>query len=147
MLVLPHLPKHAQPAPGPGSSTHLISPDNNVEQEEVFVDNSGLAPIYVLRKDHKPFDVTVGGPPGIPVCGASAGYNANLSHHISTIIRPVWKRDSNVCTSTEEMMAAIQDVNKRDMYSNTVLGSTDVSALYPSIDVDFAARIVGTRTS
>ena len=55
----------------------------------LLVDNSGLVPIYVLRKDHKPFDVTVGGPPGRPVCGASAGYNAKLSHHISTIIRPV----------------------------------------------------------
>lgn len=39
--------------------------------------------------------------------------------------------------NTEEMMAEIARVNADGLRENTVIGSTDVKALYPSLDIDF----------
>ena len=76
------------------------------------------------------------------LCGASVAYTKKLSHFISSILRPLWKNDDNACTSTEEMLAAIKALNERNIEGKLIVGSADVDKLYPSIDVDFAARAV-----
>ena len=111
-------------------------------KNNLLVENSGLAPVYALRKDHKVCNDQEKGPPTRPVCGASSGYNNKLSNFISTIIRPIWKDNEIVCTNTEEMMAAIESTNKSNKSSDIIVGSADVKALYPSLDIDSCAEIV-----
>ena len=54
-------------------------------------------------------------------------------------LRPVWQEQETTCTSTEEMLAAIRDMNDSDTLDGDVtVGSADVKALYPNIDIDFA---------
>ena len=106
--------------------------------------NHGLAPLYTLRKDHKETADPIAGPPTRPVCGASSAYNSKLSHFLGMFLRPVWQEQETTCTSTEEMLAAIRDMNDSDTLDGDItVGSADVKALYPSIDIDFAAEICG----
>ena len=109
------------------------------------VDNSGYAPQYALRKDHKPCEDQTKGPPTRPVCGASAAYNRKLAHFISMILRPIWQQEETVCTNTEEVMAAFNDVNKKDITNTLIVGSADVKALYPSLDINHTAEIVANE--
>ena len=47
------------------------------------------------------------------------------------------------CSSTEEMLAAFHEVNEREVLDqHCVLGSLDVKALYPSLDVAFVSKVV-----
>ena len=105
-------------------------------------------PFYTLRKDHKVIvnpvpELPVPEPPTRPVCGASQAPNGRLSYVMNLIVGEVWKnnRDS-VCLSTEEMCAEIDRVNQVNANSPIVIGSTDVKALYPSLDIDFTVSKV-----
>ena len=42
------------------------------------------------------------------------------------------------CTSTEDLLSRISDLNNTEDLSNCIVGSMDVKALYPSIDIDFS---------
>ena len=47
----------------------------------------------------------------------------------------------NICDSTEDMLAAIQEANESGKVKpSSVIGSMDVKALYPSLDLDFAMK-------
>ena len=99
-----------------------------------------LAPLYTLRKDHKTMDDEVKGPPVRPVCGAVSAYNQRLSHEVSKILNEVWKEEGSVCISTEDIMAGIKKANdelRNNVDNEVIVGSADVKALYPSLDVDF----------
>ena len=56
----------------------------------------------------------------------------------------VWQRDTSgsVCMNTEEMMAEIARVNNEGVPDDIVIGSTDVKALYPSLDIEFTIEKV-----
>lgn len=101
--------------------------------------DSLLAPLYTLRKDNKKFDDEYKGPPVSPVCGAIASYNHRLSHLISVILTEVWKskESSSVCVSTEAMIAEMNRTNDTQQSDNLIIGSIDVVALYPSLNIDF----------
>lgn len=59
------------------------------------------------------------------------------------ILRPVWQEAETVCQSTEEMLAAIKKLNESgELDADCTIGSADVKALYPSIDVNLAAEKV-----
>ena len=111
-------------------------------KNNLLVENSDLAPIYALRKDHKICEDINKGPPTRPVCGAASAYNNKLSNFVSTIIKPIWTHNENVCTNTEEMMAAIKETNEQNETEDIIVGSADVKALYPSLDVESCAKIV-----
>ena len=107
------------------------------------VHNHGYAPLYTLRKDHKPFEDPVAGPPTRPVCGGAAAYNSKMSHLLGLFLRPVWMEQETACSSTEEMLAAFHEVNESGVLDqHCVIGSLDVKALYPSLDVPFVSRVV-----
>ena len=46
------------------------------------------------------------------------------------------KKDSAVCTSTEEMISELKKVNNLQDDKDLVLGSVDTKALCPSLDID-----------
>ena len=103
-----------------------------------------LAPLYTLRKDHKAMDDEVKGPPVRPVCGAVSAYNQRLSYVVSKILNEVWKEEGSVCISTEDTMAGIKKVNdelRNNVDNEVIVGSADVKALYPNLDVDFTVDI------
>ena len=84
------------------------------------------------------------GPPVRPVCGAAASYSNRLSHMVSTILTELWisKEDGAVCISTEGMIAEMKKVNSVQVDNDLVVGSADVKALYPSLDMDFTIEKV-----
>ena len=51
----------------------------------------------------------------------------------------VWEEDigGGVCLSTQEMLSEIKPVNNSNPPTPVVIGSADVKALYPSLDIDF----------
>ena len=91
---------------------------------------SGHVPtLYGLIKDHKP--VSPGSaPPMRPVCGADDSGNGQLSRLLSDIVTAVADRVdrkvNTVCRSTEEMIAAIEEVNMISGKEDIVVFSTDV---------------------
>ena len=127
-----------------GTNTKSESDASRI-RTNLTVDNSGYAPQYALRKDHKPSEDQTKGPPTRPVCGASAAYNRKLAHFISMILRPIWQQEETVCTNTEEVMAAFNDVNTKDITNTLTVGSADVKALYPSLDINHTAEIVANE--
>ena len=56
---------------------------------------------------------------------------------ISVILNEVWKEVESVCLNTEELLAEVKMVNDQCTTENIVVGSADVKALYPSLDVPF----------
>ena len=108
--------------------------------------SSPVAPFYGPRKDHKPVtpENAQKGPPVRPLCGASDSHNHKLSHILSRILKPVWMNKDNTtsCMSTEEMAAEIERVNCLEVHDTFIVGSADVKALYPSLDISFTIDIV-----
>ena len=105
-------------------------------------ENNEIPPLYGLRKDYKavPAGEEEKGPPQRPVCGAVVASNYSLSHFISTILQPVIQQEKHPCHSTEDMLSRVRDVNETVDLENCTIGSMDVKALYPSIDIDFATE-------
>ena len=100
--------------------------------------NNPPAPLAVLRKDHKPHDDMIIGPPGRPVCGGDVSYNKRLSNLISTILTDVYTEEPTVCLSTEELLADVERINTEGgLDENDIVGSADIEALYPNLDIDF----------
>ena len=105
-------------------------------------ENNDIPPLYGLRKDHKeiPAGEEKKGPPQRPVCGAVVASNYCLSHFISTVLQPVIQQAKHPCNSTEDMLSRVRKVNQTVDLKNCIIGSMDVKALYPSIDIDFAVE-------
>ena len=79
------------------------------------------------------------------MCGAAAALNGKLSHLLSMFLKNVKILDNVGCESTEDILAEITDVNKNCETGKTdklVVGSLDVKALCPSLDVNFTAERV-----
>ena len=114
-------------------------------KDNMIASNCSAPPLYGLRKDHKVHDDEVVGPPSRPVCGANSSFNYRLSHILSLILSEIWQRDrsGSVCMNTEEMMSDIALVNNQGIGRKTIIGSTDVKALYPSLDIPFTIEKVG----
>ena len=77
------------------------------------------------------------GPSGRPVCGGDVSYNKRLSNIISTILTDVYVEEPTVCSSTEELLAEVKRVNEQGLDEMDIIGSMDVEALYPSLDINF----------
>ena len=72
------------------------------------------------------------------MCGAVVASNYRMSHFISSILQPVIQQAKHPCSSTEDMLSRVRVINETVDLTNCVIGSMDVKALYPSIDIDFA---------
>ena len=96
-------------------------------------------------KDHKQH--TPGQPRKMrPVAGASEAPNSQLCHLLAVIIRGLSGTLENklgvVCRSTEEMIARIEEVNSKLDTKIPTIFSTDVEAMYPSLDIPAIAEAV-----
>jgi hypothetical protein len=127
--------------------TRILQAGKDVGQMErvknnMLITETPISPLYCLRKDHKIITDPEVGPPMRPVCGATVSYNGRLSHLMSMLLRDVWMKEEDVCLSTEELLAGIQSVNSKYLTDEIVVGSADVKALYPSLDIDFTVEKV-----
>lgn len=111
--------------------------------------DSKISDLRGLRKDHKKCENLVKGPPLIPIVGASGAMNAPLSKLIGDIIDAVAEVDDEgtISDSTEDMIARIRAANEElkkeeNRDKEFALGSLDVKALYPSLQVDESAAII-----
>ena len=117
----------------------------------VMSKNGTIPELYGLRKDHKP--VVNGqeaiGPPTRPVCGASRSINGPLSNILSEVLDRISDRiDEEIdteCRNTEEMIAEFErinnNINETNKHQERVVFSTDVKALYPSLEPEQVAKI------
>ena len=102
--------------------------------------NNMIPPVYGLRKDHKDFEDINKGPPTRPACGAVVASNYRISHFLSMIFRPLIKESVDVCESTEDLLSRIRECNQQQNLDKCIVGSMDVKALYPSIDIKFSVE-------
>ena len=117
--------------------------DTDRIRRNVYISDSHPPPLYTTRKDHKEYNDEVVGPPTRPVCGVTAAANSRLSYMLNIILTEVWKRNNDtVCMSTEDMKAEIDRVNMTLTNKRVIVGSADVKALYPSLDILFTIEKV-----
>ena len=64
--------------------------------------------------------------------------NYRISYFLSQIIKPLIQASTEICESTEDLLSKIHSVNETEDLNGCIIGSMDVVALYPSIDIDFA---------
>ena len=65
-------------------------------------------------------------------------YNKRLSNLISTILTDVYTEEPTVFLSTEKLLADVERINTEGgLDENDIVGSADIEALYPSLDIDF----------
>ena len=57
------------------------------------------------------------------------------THMLSLMLKPIWKADKYACNNTEDLLAAIRYLNKLNVCDDVVVGSLDVRALHPSLDI------------
>ena len=99
--------------------------------------NSEYAVLSSLRKDHKNSEDQTSGPPGRPLCAGNGGYNHRFSHLLCMILQDVTEDELTECENTEDLKAKFEEVNEKGISSSTIIGSMDVKALYPSLDIAY----------
>ena len=105
--------------------------------------NSACSKGYGFRKDHKPYQDDVIGPPVRPMSDASDAYNHRLAYLICMFLEEVTQNIPTQCESTEDLMARVEEVNRSECCDeDTVIGSMDVKSLYPNLDIGFTIDIV-----
>ena len=125
--------------------------------KKAFRSNGGRpGPVQFLVKDHKKVKEGSKIPPTRQVCSAKSGPSSRLSNLISIILNRIADAiDGKAeCTSTEELMRKIFDTNKnikercdtdpdfKRRVQKAELISIDVKALYPSLRIKEAGKII-----
>ena len=119
------------------------SNDSHRIKSSMLTHNSDPPTLYVYRKDHKECPDRELGPPVRPVCDVSDSYGHKLSHFLCKILKEVDDEQETTCDSTEDMIAAIEKANaEHNDNERKVVGSMDVKALYPSLDIGFTTEVV-----
>ena len=101
--------------------------------------------IYRVKKTNKP--LVPGQPvPVRPIVGADEANNQQISQILADIVVTVTKimdlrMAGAICRSSEEMMAAMTEVNELQDTKNLVILSTDISTMFPSMDIAECAKI------
>ena len=107
-----------------------------------------VPPFYGTRKDHKelPEGEEERGPKVRPVCGAEDCKTKRVSFLLCKLCSPLIKGNPTHCDSTAKMLESIEAVNREGLVNeNVVVGSLDVDALYPSLNIDRCAEVVRRR--
>ena len=95
----------------------------------VTAEGSAIAPLYGLRKDHKPIseveEERIAGPKMRPICGAHDSLTKRTSYLLSKLLTPLIDGDTH-CASTDELVKEIDILNGKDVKKEWVVGSLDV---------------------
>ena len=113
-------------------------------------DTIAIPPLAPMPKDHKRTQGQV--PATRPVCLCTESINVRPSDILSDILAPIAREEGRTVESesTEESLYYVAEANKRLKEENNQteetgvnVGSMDMEALYPCIEVEKSARIVG----
>jgi len=108
--------------------------------------NKSLPPpcLRLCTKDHKAIQPGQTLLPSRGICGASQSPNGQASHLISLILNEVAREydTGTECVSTEDMIASMEEVNKKGDITSLFVGSMDVKGLYPNLKAKQTADIV-----
>ena len=110
----------------------------------VVVHGTKIPPLYGTRKDHKEVQpgMEQAGPKVRPVCGAEDCITKRLSYILCLLGSHLLEGEETHCDSTIGMLEDIESLNRSGkVTSTTVIGSLDVDALYPSLDIKKCARV------
>ena len=106
---------------------------------------TGLAPFYVLRKDHKEVaaDRIEQGPRVRPICGAEDCSTKRVSYLLCQVLTHLIPRRSTQCESTDELLREFEKVNNEgEANERWVVGSLDVVSLYPLLDIVVCGLVI-----
>ena len=112
--------------------------------KEALTSASGVPPVlYGLPKDHKQVQEDQEHPLR-PVCGANCGPGAKISNLLASFITPFNEEaeDESQVESTEDLQAAMEEFNDKEVKKEVELYSMDAKALYPSITIKKSAEAV-----
>ena len=114
----------------------------------VIAEGCNIAPLYGLRKDHKPMgnseEELSRGPKMRPVCGARDSLTKRTSYLLCQILTPLIEGDTH-CDATDGIRAEVSKVNNGNVKRDWVVGSLDVDSLYPSLDIDRCVSVVKNK--
>jgi len=111
----------------------------------VVANGSRVPPFYGTRKDHKdvPEDMAEIGPKVRPVCGAEDCATKRASYILCQIGSELIGDNPTHCNSTTDLLEEIERVNQSGKVTRkVVIGSLDVEALYPSLNIDTCSEVV-----
>ena len=114
----------------------------------VVVHGVKIPPFYGMRKDHKhvPSGEEDRGPRVRPVCGAKDCGTRRASYLQCLLFSRLLSGEETNCKSTEELLQEFERVNREeDVQKTWVVGSLDVDALYPSLDIERCAEVVSRK--
>ena len=105
-----------------------------------------FAELYSLRKDHKPIPEgeEALGPKSRPVCGCKDCGTKRVAYLLCQILRPLVPQSETQCDSTASLRSALDELNDDEdlqIDDEWVIGSLDIEALYPSLDINVCASI------
>ena len=109
------------------------------------VEGVKVPPFYGMRKDHKKVEEGMEdvGPKVRPVCGARDCVTKRVSYILSSVLAVLVNGESTHCWSTDDMIDEIKRVNESGRIDEKcVMGSLDVDALYPSLDIEKCVSVI-----
>ncbi len=98
-------------------------------------DNCRIAPIYCLPKIHK----NANNPPGRPIVSSCSTLTYPTSQFVDNCLRPFLRGLPSVCISS---LDAIRQLERITLPVDATICCADVTALYPSIPLDFGLTVV-----
>ena len=116
------------------------------------LESSSIPGLSILVKDHKKRGAD-GLFPTRPVCGANRSPNGELSEWISDIIdAAIEVRGTSESISTEDLLSLIDSMAGKIRDDNLemddlFIGSLDVEALYPSLEINQCSKLCGEMVS
>ena len=124
-----------------------LKEENKRLKNAVISHGNVIAPFYCLRKDHKP--VIPGnekeGPKTRPVCGANDCQTRRLSYILCMILRELIPSHKTECDATDVLLQSIEIINEERIEPEWTVGSLDVTALYPSLNIETCANVIADR--
>ena len=127
---------------------HMLGIDNDAHgtrlRRAVVAHGVSIPAFYGTRKDHKtvPPGTEDRGPKVRPVCGAEDCVTKRSSYILCLIGSNLIEGEDTNCDSTITLLNEIERVNRSGkVRGDTIIGSLDIDALYPSLNIDVCARV------
>ena len=126
----------------------MLGLENNASGERlrkaVVAHHVKIPPFYGTRKDHKEVErgLEEQGPKVRPVCGAEDCVTKRTSYLLCLIGENLLDNEPTHCDSTINLLEEIDKLNKSGQVNKElIIGSLDVNALYPSLDIKTCAKV------
>ena len=115
-------------------------------RNSITAEGTSIAPLYGLRKDHKPEAEDemerIKGPKMRPICGARDSLTKRTSYLLCKILKPLLEGEATDCDSTDDLIYQFEKINRGEVNDKWVIGSLDVESLYPSLNIPKCVEVI-----